>query len=116
MVLIARSSSEFRTEIAVNDQRLIVGSAFERKLIDQPVPGMNDIVAATPEHQHVILVTREPGIEPVEDTVECRPRDQFPALRAEDPMAAFAREMTSSAPSPRSGGNRLLPAPSITRS
>ncbi len=45
---------------------------------------MDHVVAATPINQNVILVTRKPGIEPIEDAIECRPCNQLPALGAED--------------------------------
>ena len=75
---------QFLTEFVVDHQRLIIDGPRERELVDQPVADMNDIVAAAAVHQHVILVTREPGIEPLDQPVERGTRDQFAALRAEN--------------------------------
>ena len=45
---------------------------------------MHHVVAPAPVHQHIVLVAREPGVEPVDQPVERRPRDQLAVLRAEN--------------------------------
>ena len=45
---------------------------------------MDDVAAAAPIHQHVVLITREPCVQPLDHAVDRRARDQFAALGAEN--------------------------------
>ena len=71
-------------DLVADLQRLVLGGPAHRELVDQPVAEMHHVVAAAAVHQHVVLVAREPGVEPVEQPVERRPRDQLAILRAEN--------------------------------
>ncbi len=62
----------------------IQGRRVHGKLVDQPIAQMRDVAAAAPIHQHVVLVAREPSVEPLDQPVERRARDQFAILRAEN--------------------------------
>ena len=65
---------------------------------------MHDIAAAAPVHQHVVLVAREPGVEPLDQPLERRARDQLAVLRAENADRGLAAcETMSSTSSPSSG-------------
>ena len=66
--------------------------------------------AAAAVHQHVVLVTGKPGVEPVEQPVEPCARDHSRCCVPNMPDRGFARATTPSTASPNSGRNRLLPS------
>src|SRR5215475_12006673 len=71
-------------ELVADDERLIVDRPRQGKLVDETVPDVHDVVASTSVHQHVVLVAREPCIEPIDQALERGTRNQIPALRTED--------------------------------
>src|SRR6202011_4240664 len=81
--------SEFRTDLVANHQRLIVNRPHERKLVDEPIAKVHNVVTAAPVHQHVVLIAREPRIKPIDHAIKRRARDQLTALRAKYANSEF---------------------------
>ena len=76
-------------DLGADLQRLVERRLGQRKLVDQPVAEMLDIGAAAAIHHRVVGIGRVPGVEPVDDAVERRARDQFAVGGAENADRRF---------------------------
>src|SRR5215813_13861009 len=71
-------------DLVANVQLLFFGRGAHRKLVDKPVAEMPYIAAPASVHQNIVFIAGEPGVEPVDQAIEGRPRNELAILRAED--------------------------------